>query len=175
MRRRKSSTLNKSNLFDPVPSDLTRRNFLQLGLGALTAVAAVETGIAGFMFLRSRSLEGGFGGTIKAGAVDSFPPGSVTEFPEENFYLVRDQEGGFLAVYQRCPHLGCTVNWNSEKERFFCPCHASSFDIYGNFESKPVPRALDIFPVSIESMMVKVDTSQLQRRDSFSPDQLVYG
>ena len=175
MKLKKSSAVKKPAVPEPIPSYLTRRNFLQLGLGALSAVAFVETGIAGFMFLRSRSLEGGFGGTIKAGAVDSFPPGSVTEFPEENFYLVRDREGGFLAVYRRCPHLGCTVSWNGEDERFLCPCHASSFDIYGDFSSKPVPRALDIFPVSIDSTVVKVDTSQIQQRESFSPDQLVYG
>lgn len=175
MKLKKSSSVKKQAVSEPIPSSLTRRNFLQLGLGALSVVAAVETGIAGFMFLRSRSLEGGFGGTIKAGPMESFPPGSVTEFPEDNFYLIRDQEGGFLAVYSRCPHLGCTVNWNSEKERFLCPCHASSFDIYGDYESKPVPRALDIFPINIDSTLVKVDTSQLQRRESFSRDQLVYG
>ncbi len=156
-------------------SSLTRRNFLVLGLGALTTVAAIETGVAGFMFLRSRSLEGEFGGVIKAGEIEKFPPGSVTEFPEDNFFLVRAEDGGFLAVYQRCPHLGCTVNWNAEKSRFLCPCHASSFDMYGNFLNQPVPRALDYFPVSIDkNAVVRVDTSNLQRRESYSPDQLTY-
>ena len=102
-------------------NSLTRRNFLVLGLGALTTVAALETGVAEFMFLRSRSLEGEFGGVIKAGEIEKFPPGSVTEFPEDNFFLVHADDGGFLAVYQRCPHLGCTVNWNAEKSRFLCP------------------------------------------------------
>ncbi len=112
---------------------------------------------------------------IKAGEIEKFPPGSVTEFPEDNFFLVRAEDGGFLAVYQRCPHLGCTVNWNADKERFLCPCHASSFDMYGNFLNQPVPRALDYFPVSIDkSSVVRVDTSQLQRREKFSPDQLTY-
>jgi cytochrome b6-f complex iron-sulfur subunit len=153
---------------------LTRRDFLKVGLGALTATAAIEIGVVGFMFLRSRSLEGEFGSLIKAGEVDSFLPGTVTEFAEENFFLVRSREGGFLAIYRRCPHLGCTVNWNSVDEHFLCPCHASKFDIYGDFESQPVPRALDIFPVTIDEQMVTVDTSQLERRENFSPDQLVF-
>jgi cytochrome b6-f complex iron-sulfur subunit len=153
---------------------LTRRDFLKVGLGALTSVAAIEIGVVGFMFLRSRSLEGEFGGLIKAGQVDSFQPGSVTEFAEEDFFLLRTREGGFLALYRRCPHLGCTVNWNPTNEHFLCPCHASKFDVYGDFETQPVPRALDIFPISIKDQMVTVDTSQLQRRENFSPDQLVF-
>jgi cytochrome b6-f complex iron-sulfur subunit len=153
---------------------LQRRDFLKLGVTALSSLAFLEAGVTGFMFLRSRALEGDFGGVIKAGEVDSFPPGSVTEFEEDNFFLVRDTDGGFLAVYRRCPHLGCTVNWKEDKERFYCPCHASSFDMYGNFDSQPVQRALDTFPVKIDKAVVKVDTSQLQRRESFTPDQLTY-
>ncbi len=167
----------KANRSQPVASDqnqLRRRDFLKIGVSALSALAFLEAGVTGFMFLRSRSLEGDFGGVINAGPVESFPPGSVTEFQEDNFYLVRSQDGGFLAIYRRCPHLGCTVNWKADKERFYCPCHASSFDIYGNFDSQPVQRALDYFPVKIEKNMVKVDTSQLRRRESFSPDQLTY-
>jgi cytochrome b6-f complex iron-sulfur subunit len=153
---------------------IQRRDFLKLGVTALSSLAFLEAGVTGFMFLRSRSVEGDFGGVIKAGEVDSFQPGSVTEFAEDNFYLVRDTDGGFLAVYRRCPHLGCTVNWKEDKERFYCPCHASSFDKYGNFDSQPVQRALDTFPVKIDKGVIKVDTSQLQRRDGFTPDQLTY-
>ncbi|MCI0521519.1 MAG: Rieske (2Fe-2S) protein [Chloroflexi bacterium] len=158
----------------PAAEELTRRNFLQLGLGALGALAALETLGAGFSFLRSRSLEGRSGSLMVAGAQDNFPTGSVTEFTDGNFFLVRAQDGGFLAVYRRCPHLGCTVNWVAEKERFYCPCHASSFDVYGNYDNQPVPRALDTFPVSFDGDTVMVDTSQLQRRESFEPRQLSY-
>lgn len=154
---------------------VTRRNFLQLGLGALSAIAAVEIGAASLLFLRSRSLEGKFGGPVTAGALDDFPNGSVTEFTDGNFFLVRTQDGGFLAVYRRCPHLGCTVKWTPEQERFYCPCHASSFDQYGDFIDQPVPRALDSFPVQVKDGMVVVDTSQVNQRDHYSPDQLVYG
>jgi hypothetical protein len=47
--------------------------------------------------------------------------------------------------------------------------------MYGNFLNQPVPRALDYFPVSIDkNAVVRVDTSQLLRRESFSPEQLTY-
>jgi cytochrome b6-f complex iron-sulfur subunit len=158
----------------PEANALTRRNFLGLGLGALSALAVLEIGGASLMFLRARSLEGEYGGTITAGVVDDFPPGSVTEFDEGNFFLVRSQDGGFLAVFRRCPHLGCSVKWVEEKGRFYCPCHASSFDEHGDFINQPVPRALDSFGIKIKENQVLVDTSKMNRRERFSPDELVY-
>jgi cytochrome b6-f complex iron-sulfur subunit len=155
-------------------SQVSRRDFLKLGLGALSALAILEAGGAGMLFMKPRSLEGEFGGIVEAGLVDSFPPGSVVEFPAGRFFLVRAQDGGFLALYRRCTHLGCSVTWEADKGQFFCPCHASSFDIHGDVENPPAPRALDFFPVVIEDGQVLVDTGQGQSRPSFSPGQLVY-
>ena len=155
-------------------SQVTRRDFLKLGVGALSALAVLEIGGASLLFMRPRTLEGEFGGVVNAGAVDSFTPGSVVHFPNSRFYLIRSQEGGFLAVYQRCTHLGCSVEWEADGGRFFCPCHASSFDMVGNVQNPPAPRALDIFPVTIEDGQVLVDTGTIQSRDSFAAEQLAY-
>jgi cytochrome b6-f complex iron-sulfur subunit len=153
---------------------LSRRNFIKMGVGALGALAALEMGAASVLFLRARSLEGKFGGVVTAGLADTFPVGSVTEFVDAGFFLIRDQEGGFLAVSRRCPHLGCTVDWLPEERRFLCPCHASTFDFYGNHENPPVPRPLDTFEVQIEEGAVKVDTSQPRIRQRFAPEQLAH-
>jgi len=155
-------------------SQLTRRNFLKMGFGALGALALLEVGGASLLFMKPRSLEGEFGGLVTAGTVDSFPPGSVVEFSDGRFFLVRSSEGGFLAVYRRCTHLGCSVNWETEQNRFFCPCHASSFDPHGDVENPPAPRALDTFPVQITDGQVIVDTSRGQSRDTFTHEQLVF-
>jgi cytochrome b6-f complex iron-sulfur subunit len=156
------------------PQPVTRRDFLKLGVGALSALALLEVGGASFLFLQPRSLEGEFGGTVNAGLVDSFPPGSVVEFTNGRFYLVRSHDGGFLAVYRRCTHLGCTIEWQAQENQFYCPCHASSFDLHGDVENPPAPRALDTFPVTIDAEQVIVDTGTIQTRDSFTTDQLVY-
>jgi cytochrome b6-f complex iron-sulfur subunit len=153
---------------------LSRRGFLRAGTATLGALALLEMGAAGFLFLRSHSLEGQFGGTITAGAVDDFPPGSVTDFHDSHFFLVRAPDGGFLAVHNRCTHLGCTVNWVPEENGFQCPCHAASFDFYGNMEGPPVPRPLDTFSLAFDGSLVQVDTSQPQQRDSFRSEQLAY-
>ena len=152
----------------------SRRDFLKMGVSALSLVALLEVGGASLLFMKPRSSEGGFGGLVTAGAVASFPPGSVTEFPDGRFYLVRASDGGFLAVYRRCTHLGCNINWEPDQNRFFCPCHASSFDIHGEVENPPAPRALDTFAIQIEANQVVVDTSHLQNRDGFAPEQLAY-
>ncbi len=145
---------------------LTRRSFLKLGLGALSGLALLELGGASLMFMQPRRLDGEFGGLVAAGLVDSFPTGSVTEFPDGRFYLVRDDNGDFLALYTRCTHLGCTVSWEAGNGRFFCPCHASSFDQLGQVENPPAPRPLDTFPVEIRDGQVWIDTARPQQRDS---------
>ena len=153
---------------------MSRRDFLKMGIGALSALAVLEVGGASLLFMQPRALEGAFGGIVNAGSVDSFPLGSVVEFPDGRFFLVRSHDGGFLAVYQRCTHLGCSVTWEADKSRFFCPCHASSFDIHGSVENPPAPRALDTFPATIDGGQVLVDTGQALSRDTFEPEQLVY-
>jgi cytochrome b6-f complex iron-sulfur subunit len=112
---------------------------------------------------------------ITAGPVDSFEPGSVTPFPRGRFYLTRLENGGFLALSRECTHLGCTVPWVQEENRFVCPCHASIFDIRGVVMSPPAPRPLDIYPVAIENNVVKVDVSKAIERKRFQPGQVTKG
>jgi cytochrome b6-f complex iron-sulfur subunit len=159
---------------EPDHGGLSRRSFIKVGMGALAGLALIEVGGAGFLFLRARSLEGEFGGIITAGPVDAFPAGSVTEFAESHFFLIRSPDGGFLAVHNRCTHLGCTVNWVEADNQFVCPCHAASFDFYGHFEGPPVPRPLDTFQVQFDETVVLVNTSQPSRREKYEPGQLAY-
>ena len=112
---------------------------------------------------------------ITAGLVDRFEKGSVTAFPRGRFYLARLENGGFLALSRECTHLGCTVPWVEEENRFVCPCHASIFDIRGVVISPPAPRPLDIYPVTIENNVVKVDVSEAVERKRFEVKQVVKG
>jgi cytochrome b6-f complex iron-sulfur subunit len=156
---------------DPAATaQVSRRSILKRGVGALGVIAALEVGGASLLFIQSRAEAGRSGRVVEAGRVNSFPLGSVTEFPDAGFFLIRAHNGGFLAVHRRCPHLGCTVDWKPGYERFFCPCHGANFDFYGNFEGPPVPRSLDIFAVLIGDGKVRVDTARLGTRERFSPE-----
>jgi cytochrome b6-f complex iron-sulfur subunit len=142
----------------------------------LGAVAILEAGWIAVTALvpgkrRAPKMDGP--GVVVAGPVDRFEPGSVTPFADGKFYLVRLEDGGFLAVNRKCTHLGCSVPWVADEQRFACPCHASAFDIRGAVVNAPAPRPLDLFPVAIDSGIVSVDTLQPIRRSSFDPDQVV--
>lgn len=46
----------------------------------------------------------------------------------------RAEEGtaaDFVALSSTCPHLGCQVHWESNNDRYFCPCHNGTFDPAG--------------------------------------------
>jgi len=149
----------------------TRRRFLLYAWAATALVLLGESVGILFDFLRPRVEEGAFGGRITAGKVEDFPVGSVTAFRQSQFYLVH-LEGGFLALYRVCPHLGCIVPWSEEEQRFHCPCHAAGFNVEGEVLAGPPPRPLDLFPVEIVEGEITVDTGTIVQRSSFEESQL---
>jgi cytochrome b6-f complex iron-sulfur subunit len=154
--------------------NVSRRDFLKTVWAFFGGLAALEAGGVLIAYLQPRLAEGEFGSIIAAGNVDDFPANSVTHISNGRFYIVRLPDGGFLAVYHRCTHLGCTVPWDQTAQKFVCPCHNSQFDMEGSVENPPAPRALDLFPVSIEDGLLKVDTGTVIQRQSFETSQVVY-
>jgi cytochrome b6-f complex iron-sulfur subunit len=158
-------------------ADSSRRSFLTklwIGLGLLALIECVVVVIGFLRTHKPQEKAGGLGAIVEAGEVDKFPPGSVTAFVRGKFYLARLEDGGFLALSRKCTHLGCTVPWLSDKKKFECPCHASTFDIRGEVIGPPAPRPLDLYHVFIENKIVKVDTGKLIKRGEFRPDQAVH-
>lgn len=156
------------------PPPATRRTLLvRLALG-LGGAALVECASIALSFLRPRraARRTDAATLVLAGRVDDFAPGSVTAVPAGRFYLVRLDDGGFLALHRRCPHLGCTLPWDEAAQRFACPCHGSGFDRHGDVLSPPAPRALDLFPVRLENGLVKVDVSRALERARFDERQV---
>ena len=162
---------------EAVATEPSRRSFLNklwigLGLVALAEVVAIV-----FSFLRSnksKTREADSQAMVAAGAVSTFEVNSVTAFVRGRFYLARLEDGGFLALSRKCTHLGCTVPWVEKEKKFACPCHGSAFDITGEVINSPAPRPLDIYPVSIENNIVKVDTSKPIKRNQFRAEHVSY-
>ena len=150
---------------------LGRRQFFGfVWLVALVALFA-QAGYGLLKFMTPVLEEGAFGTVVKAGRVNDFEVGSVSYFRESRFYLVRLEEG-FLAMYRKCPHLGCVVPWKEDDGNFNCPCHSSLFTMVGDVISGPTPRAMDLFPVEIIVDEVFVDTGIVIQRDGFDPSQV---
>jgi cytochrome b6-f complex iron-sulfur subunit len=155
----------------------TRRSLLNILWIILGGLALAEFVAVAFAFLRPRKSKAGgknADSIIAAGAVERFTPNSVTAFVRGKFYLARLENGGFLALSRTCTHLGCTVPWVEKEMRFACPCHGSTFDITGNVIDPPAPRALNLYPITIENNIIKVDTRTPIKRSSFRAEQVVF-
>jgi cytochrome b6-f complex iron-sulfur subunit len=128
----------------------------------------------GFLsFFTPRRL-GAFGGTINAGRVSDYQLGEVKAIREGKCYVVRVPEG-FLALWWKCPHLGCTVPWLpndpaeggppdggdrafTDKGHFKCPCHQSTYNRYGQIVAGPAPRPMSQFPLRIDNDKIIVES-----------------
>ncbi len=154
-----------------------RRDFLRKAWPVVGLVAAAE-----FLLFTINMLRPGKElsksnpiSTLKIiGNVEDFQVNSVTTDRVNKLFLVRQQDGGFLALSLICSHLGCSVAWDEPNTRFICPCHSSAFDKFGNVVNSPAARALDYFPVTIEAGKVKVDISRKMKRKKFDKSQVTY-
>ena len=155
----------------------TRRSVLNILWLILGGVALAEFVAVLFAYLRPRKSKAGAENAdsiITAGAVERFTPNSVTAFVRGKFYLARLADGGFLALSRTCTHLGCTIPWIEKEMKFACPCHGSSFDITGNVIDAPAPRGLNIYPITIENNIIKVDARKPIKRHAFRVEQVTY-
>lgn len=80
--------------------------------------------------------------------------------------ILKDSTDGsyWIALYQKCVHLGCTVPFRDNCVSFKCPCHGSHYNVDGEFLDGPAPRSLDRFAMSIEGGNVVVDTGTINNK-----------
>lgn len=79
--------------------------------------------------------------------------------------VTKDKDGSYwIALYQRCVHLGCTVPFRDDCASFKCPCHGSHYNVDGEFLDGPAPRSLDRFALSFSGEDVVVDTGTLNNK-----------
>jgi arsenite oxidase small subunit len=68
----------------------------------------------------------------KIASRDSIAPGGFLYFnypgPRDQAVLLRLTDGTFVAYSQTCTHLSCSVYYQREQNRLFCPCHEGVFD-----------------------------------------------
>lgn len=89
-------------------------------------------------------------------------PALSSELQYESF--TKDSDGSYwLALYQKCVHLGCTVPFRNDCNSFKCPCHGSHYNVDGEYLDGPAPRSLDRFALSFQGENVVVDTGSLNQ------------
>ena len=150
----------------------TRRQFLNRSIVGFMGLSLTGFGAAVLGFLWPPFVTG-FGAVLNIGTVDSLktqvqdedgflklPEGRlwVTEYPEGALAKAREvysptvlsgMEAGLVALYWKCPHLGCTVPECISSQWFECPCHGSKYNQVGEKRGGPAPRGMDRFATSI--------------------------
>jgi cytochrome b6-f complex iron-sulfur subunit len=163
---------------------IARRSFLRVSVfaGLSLFVGAQLASFLGFFNLRKPT---GFGGVVNvAGELIPDAGSDPIRISAGKFWLVNLQgaqgdvlnvggQGGLLALYWKCPHLGCSVPWNPAFNGatvnfpgilgwFRCPCHGSTYSRAGIRVFGPAPRPLDTMLLSINSDgSLSVNTGQI--------------
>ena len=135
---------------------MDRRKFLSVGW----KVGAVAIGCAGAWtsFDLLRPLPGtGLGGVVRTVPPAEVPDAGALYVRSAQSYLTKIEDE-IVALWQKCPHLGCRVEWCEGSGEFECPCHGSTFNRAGEVRSGPSPRGMDRFVVAEADGVVAVDT-----------------
>ena len=162
----------KSKTEGPSPK---RRSFLNKIWSLLGAVALLELTWIGHSVFQSKKKNDQYltePSLVTAGIIEDFATGTISPIPHGHFYLACLKDGAFLAISPICTHLGCTITWDEEKQKFICPCHGSTFNMVGEVLSSPATRPLDIFPTRIEDGKIIVNVELRQRREKFDSSQV---
>lgn len=132
------------------PTDTTRRNFCRLAIGGLSAatLAAVAYPVASFVLVQPRKVGGDKPVEV---ALDRLVRGQALyeEFQGLQVIVLPTAEG-FQVLRAACPHLGCSVIWDSVEAVFNCPCHGAKFSETGEALSGPVNAPLKKVPFVIK-------------------------
>ncbi len=114
----------------------------------------------------------GFGGKIKSGDSAKVPSTGIETVSEAQAYVTKDPAGEVVALWWRCPHLGCRVPWCESSGQFECPCHGSTFNRLGEYRTGPTPRGLDAFDVEIVEGAVVIDTGSVTNGPPPGPESI---
>ena len=154
-------------------SDGDRRGFFKKSLAiVIGGVITVIPALAGLMVLLDplRRKGGGTATPIKVTTLAALPDDGVPRkfsvladktdawnkyrnVPIGAVYLRRTKDNKIEALNVVCPHAGCFVDFSTDRDKFICPCHNSSFALDGKIADpkSPSPRALDTLAVEVRA------------------------
>ena len=178
-----------SDLAEYVPPDaeaigVTRRQFFNRSIILVMGLALSGFGAAVIAFLWPTP-KGGFGSKIRVGNVSDviakiqasagflyLAEGRmwITQYPAsalekaKKVYpapVLAGMEAGVVALYQKCPHLGCRVPSCATSQWFECPCHGSQYNQVGEKKGGPAPRGMDHFAMEVTGGVLTVNTGAI--------------
>jgi cytochrome b6-f complex iron-sulfur subunit len=174
--------------WEPVDEEelgVSRRQFLNRAVLTVVGFAGIGAFAPAMLAFLWPSGSAGFGGKINAGSTDDIlaeidEKNAPKYVPEARAYVQRypsaavsnaesvysplvlaGMEQGIIALYQKCPHLGCRVPWCQSSQWFECPCHGSKYNRVGEKKAGPAPRGMDLFPIEVGNSLT-IDTGIIE-------------
>ena len=148
----------------------SRRGFLRLATGILSATIGLVLGIPFVAALIAPTYRKGRSPFVPVGAVTRLPEAEpvdlqfrfegtdafVKQTMTHDVWVVKHSDQNLTVFSPICTHLGCHYDWAPSVKEFICPCHNSHFAITGKVLSGPAPRPLDTLPYQIEEGILYV-------------------
>lgn len=126
-------------------SKLSRRDFLKFSTRGLLGLSGLAA-LGGLLRFLSFEPDPPPPQRFEVGLSHDYPVGSRTVFAQIPAILIHDEKG-FSALSLTCPHLGCTVE--AQTDEFTCPCHGSRYSPDGKLLSGPAAQGLKTLQVEI--------------------------
>jgi len=164
-----SERLEEDRGASPSEPGTDRRSFLARASGiAMTAGLAAGYGTCGWMAVRflypAHPRPKGWMFVIEAVRLAKGQSFAYRTPAGERVTIARQADAGtvedFAALSSTCPHLGCQVHWEAQRERFFCPCHNGTFDRDGKGTGGPPGEAgmsLPRYPLRLEDGLLYIE------------------
>jgi nitrite reductase/ring-hydroxylating ferredoxin subunit len=157
-----------------MPTAGTRRaNNVQVLAGLGGAALALLSGVAILALFLAFVSPRNPGGIFNLGWAHKFTVSEPVYHVDGEFWLVRQEDGSFLAFSEKIPWRNCPVQWLDDfgfddpatgewKVGWFRePCYHITYHLDGRCAFGPCYRGLDRFPTHVKDGLVSVDTSSL--------------
>lgn len=136
----------------PHPPRQSRRRFLEWFLGTTLGAVALSILYPVFRFVIPPDVAESATNRVLAGTLPAMPSnsGKVFRFGAKPALLVRLPNGDLRAFTAICTHLGCTVEYRSDLQQVWCPCHNGFYNLQGVNVGGPPPRPLEQYTVAVQ-------------------------
>ena len=134
---------------------LTRRVFVKAGIAAAGACYAAALGYPVYQYLAAAAQKAEAESAVKEvvlNDVDKLPVPSALmfKFAGHPALLIRHGDGAWTALTAVCTHLGCTVQFDAQRNLITCACHGGVYNAAtGANISGPPPKPLTAFHVAV--------------------------
>ncbi|MGA2233013.1 MAG: ubiquinol-cytochrome c reductase iron-sulfur subunit [Tepidisphaeraceae bacterium] len=141
---------------------LGRRAFVGLAMAGVGVCYAAAIGYPVYRYLASpaeKAMAESAVTEISLANADTLAPGNVLmfKFGSTPTMLIHHKDGSWVALTAVCTHLGCTAQYQPDRDVIHCNCHGGEYDAHtGGNISGPPPKPLKRYNVKVSAGSVLV-------------------